>query len=204
MIKAVLFDFDGVLIDACDAHFEALNKALEKVSGCSISIEDHNNKYNGLSTRKKLDMLRAEGLISSLDIESIWEYKQQFTEEWLHGLKIDPVKVTLMQGLKDRNIKVGCVSNAIHKTIKIGLQRIGVWDYMDCIVSNEEARGKPDPEGYHYAMWIVKSLQKNTLIIEDSPIGIQAAEASGANVLKVKNAKEVTLDRVLSEINKYA
>ena len=55
-IKAVIFDMDGVLIDAKDWHYDALNKALATF-GMEISIHDHLTTYDGLSTNQKLNML---------------------------------------------------------------------------------------------------------------------------------------------------
>ncbi len=66
MIKAIIFDLDGVLIDATQWHFEALNKALH-LFGYTITEEEHKNFYNGLPTRKKLEHLSKEkGLPLSL------------------------------------------------------------------------------------------------------------------------------------------
>ncbi len=68
-IKLILFDLDGVLVEAQDWHYEALNRALE-LFGMPISRYDHLSTYNGLPTRKKLEMLSVEkglpaGLTSS-------------------------------------------------------------------------------------------------------------------------------------------
>ena len=62
MNKAVLFDLDGVLVDACDWHYEALNRALKQVSNYEISREDHTTTYNGLPTKRKLQMLADVGV----------------------------------------------------------------------------------------------------------------------------------------------
>ena len=75
MIKAIFFDLDGVLVDACDWHYHSLNDALEHFKGFKISYSDHLDKYNGLPTSVKLDILG----ISSGEKEGIWKMKQDRT-----------------------------------------------------------------------------------------------------------------------------
>ena len=53
----ILYDLDGVLVNACDWHYEALNRALEMTSGIKISRDEHETEFNGLPTKTKLDLL---------------------------------------------------------------------------------------------------------------------------------------------------
>ena len=75
IIKAVLFDLDGVLVDACDWHYDALNRALKKVMGFEISREEHLTTYNGLPTAVKLKMLN----ITDNKAIFVEELKQKYT-----------------------------------------------------------------------------------------------------------------------------
>ena len=74
-IEAVLFDLDGVLVDACDWHYLALNSALEAIGIPPISRYDHDTTYNGLPTRVKLEML---GLHED-ECALVWKLKQDHT-----------------------------------------------------------------------------------------------------------------------------
>jgi len=81
MNKAVLFDLDGVLVDACDWHYEALNRSLKEVANYTISREDHVTTYNGLPTKRKLRALVDLGIIREDDLEVISDLKQEYTKE---------------------------------------------------------------------------------------------------------------------------
>lgn len=72
------------------------------------------------------------------------------------------------------------------------LQQSGIYDYMDCIISNEDiSNAKPHPEGYIKALVLLNCLPEDAIIVEDSPKGIEAANRTGAKVVEVANATEV-------------
>lgn len=192
--KSILFDLDGVLVDACDWHYEALNRALADVAGYEIRRYDHDRIYNGLPTRVKLHMLAKKGIIHESEFDEIENLKQELTLQVIEErCDIDSSKVSLMESLKKRGYKVGCVTNSIEKTAKRMLELTGILPFMDCLVTNENIKNaKPHPEGYIKAMVLVNSLPENTTIVEDSNKGLAAAHATGAKVIKVENAKEVT------------
>ena len=194
MNKAVLFDLDGVLVDACDWHYESLNRALDKVAGYTISREDHISTYNGLPTDVKLSALVEKGAIKEKYLPTISKLKQELTLEVIEDLcVVDNSKIQLMRKLTQEGYKIACVTNCIRKTALLMLKKIGVLEYLDCIVSNEDVdKAKPHPEGYLKAMILLETVPANTIIVEDSPKGIQAAKQSGAKVVVVANATQVT------------
>ena len=111
---------------------------------------------------------------------------------------MDDGKVNLMRRLHQEGFKIACVTNSIRETAHLMLKRSGVVDYMDCIVTNEDINNpKPHPEGYIKAMVILNSPPEMAVIVEDSPKGIQAAEMTGAKVVKVLNATEVNENIIL-------
>jgi len=194
MNKAVLFDLDGVLVDACDWHYEALNRALKQVANYEISREDHNSNYNGLPTKRKLKRLSELGVIRESDMEDISDLKQRLTVEVIEEFCIHSLsKVVLMKMLKKAGYKVGCVTNSIRHTAGLMLEKIGVMDYLDVVITNEQCNyNKPHPEPYIKALVKLNSLPQDSIIVEDSPKGLQAARLTGCRVLEVKNATEVT------------
>lgn len=195
MSKAVLFDLDGVLVDACDWHYKALNKALHEIAGYEISRQDHEAIYNGLPTKVKLKALAKEGFIKESQIQDISNLKQNVTIEVIGEFcKEDISKINLIANLKDRGYKVGCVTNSIRKTAYLMLKQCGILDMLDVVITNEDVtNAKPHPEGYIKAMTTLKVKPQHTIIVEDSPKGLQAAERSGATVLEVANATEVNI-----------
>ena len=86
MIELVVFDLDGVLVDACEWHKSALNYALKKVSNYEISAKDHQNIFNGIPTRVKLKKLTDMGHISEQDHKQINDIKQLKTMEIINSL----------------------------------------------------------------------------------------------------------------------
>jgi|TARA_A100001201_G_scaffold136817_1_gene126145 HAD superfamily hydrolase (TIGR01509 family) len=194
--KCVLFDLDGVLVDACDWHYEALNRALKEVAYYEISRQDHYEKYNGLPTLTKLSMLNDMGVITDEDVRKISDVKQEHTIKVIEELcKRDQSKVELMRALKDNGYEIAVVTNSIRKTATLMLSNSGVLPFVDLLISNEDTdRNKPYPDPYIIAIHLLNSSHNKTIIVEDSPKGIKAAKDSGAHVLEVKDATEVNLE----------
>jgi beta-phosphoglucomutase len=203
MIKCVLFDLDGVLVDACDWHYESLNRALDNVAGFTISKTDHESTYNGLPTRTKLAMLVDSGHLDETQTSRIWELKQEYTVDVIQEKAgIDVTKVLLHKSLQDRRLQIGCVTNSIRKTAELMLKNTGQLDMLDLLVTNEDVdKPKPSPEGYQKALAHFNLRPEEVLIFEDSEKGMHAAIESGAFVVQVQNATEVLPTFVLSIID---
>ena len=197
-LKLVIFDMDGVLVDACDWHKIALNEALKEVSDYEIPIEDHYKKYNGLPTKVKLNMLIKEGHVQEKDLESIYEIKQLKTVDIIKRESVvKEEKIELMKWLHDSEINVACFTNSIRMTAQLMLERAGVYEHLDLLVTNQDVSSpKPNPEGYIKTLKHFNCSPKDAIIVEDSPKGLEAAEKSGANILKVENATFVTTNTV--------
>ncbi|NVM36698.1 MAG: HAD-IA family hydrolase [Candidatus Lokiarchaeota archaeon] len=201
MITHVIFDLDGVLVDAREIHFEALNLALEKICGeqYKISKKDHLSKYDGLPTKKKLEIL---GIDYSLH-EKIWKEKQKKTLEVIDYMMPNVYMRNILRTLKSRNYSIHVCSNSIKKTIKMMLIRNDLIEFIDEIFSNEDVKfSKPSPEIYLQSMIKAGASPKETLIIEDSPIGRKAAIDSGAHLHAVRNTDDVYLQQILRHIDK--
>lgn len=194
MNKAVLFDLDGVLVDACDWHYEALNRALKQISNYEISRDEHFSTYNGLPTRRKLRTLADLGIIRESDMETISDLKQELTVGVIEEFCSESVsKIAMMKLLKDAGYKIGCVTNSIRKTAGLMLEKTGIMDFFDIVITNEQtSHNKPHPEPYITALVKLNALPQDSMIVEDSPKGLEAARLTGCRVLEVKNATEVT------------
>lgn len=196
-IEAVIFDMDGVLIDAKDWHYEALNRALA-LFGFEISRTDHLTTFDGLPTRKKLEMLSlTEGLPKGLH-GFINEMKQIYTMEIIHQ-KCKPLfhHEYALSRLKSRGLKLAVASNSVRDSVETMMLKSKLSQYMDTMLSNEDVgRAKPDPEIYITAMERLGVTPEKTLVIEDNEHGIRAAEASGAHLLKVRDVYDVTLSAI--------
>ena len=135
-IKLIIFDLDGVLVEAKNIHYEALNEALG--DKYAISWNEHLSTYDGLKTTQKLDMLsEKKGL--PIDIHSdIWENKQQLTLDKLRALKPNVDLIQTMNLLVSEGYKIAVCSNSIRKTCLTVLSKLGIMEFMDLIISNED------------------------------------------------------------------
>ncbi|PYD74813.1 HAD family hydrolase [Novacetimonas pomaceti] len=201
MIEAVIFDMDGVLIDAKEWHYEAFNRAL-RLFGKEISLTDHLSRFDGLPTKRKLQILSLtenfpvalHGFASKL--------KQIYTME-IVNTQCKPVftQERALSYLKREGYKMGVASNSIRASVEVMMQRSNLAPYLDLMMSNEDVKNaKPSPEIYIKSMESLKVKPENTLIVEDNENGIKAARASGAHVLVVASVNEVNYENITSTI----
>jgi beta-phosphoglucomutase len=201
-IKAIIFDMDGVLIEAKDWHYDALNRALD-LFGKNISRYDHLVTFDGLPTIIKLDMLTMErGLPKKLH-EFINELKQKFTLELVHQhCKPRFDHEYALSNLRHQGYKIGCGSNSVRESIEVMLDKSDLMKYMHTVVSAQEvSEPKPSPEMYSKIISSFDLTPEECLIIEDNENGIKAAKASGAHLLVVKEVDEVNLENITNKIN---
>ena len=201
MIKLVIFDLDGVLVEAKQIHYDALNKALgEKYS---ISWDEHLSVYDGLKTNQKLDMLTERKDLPIKSHKQIWDDKQKYTLEALSNLQPNTQLQVCMDMLISSGYKLAVCSNSIRKTVLTVLSKFDIIDRFDLILSNEDVKNsKPHPEMYWKAMSMMGCLPEETLIVEDSPYGLLAASRSKASVMRVGSPKEVTYNNIYKHLNK--
>lgn len=196
-IKAVIFDMDGVLIDAREWHYEALNKALGHL-GFKIHRHEHLTTYDGLPTRDKLKMLSAERGLPAVLHGFINGLKQKYTMDMVHAL-CKPVyqHQYALARLKNDGVKLAVASNSIRNTIEVMMEKSNLIDNLEFILSNEDVvNGKPDPEIYNKAINSLGLNPNECVIVEDNEHGIRAAKASGAHVMCVKDPSEVDYWRI--------
>jgi len=201
LIKAVIFDMDGVLIDAKEWHYIALNLALGKL-GYEISKHDHLVTYDGLPTREKLEILTLQDGLPELLHEFINALKQKFTTLLIHE-KCAPTfsHQYALSRLKNEGYGVALASNSIRATVEAMMNKSQLIDYLDFYLSNEDVvNGKPDPEIYLKAISKLGVAASECVIVEDNPHGIAAAKASGAHVLEVETPADVNYWNIKSFI----
>lgn len=202
-IKALIFDMDGVLIEAKDLHYQSLNRALG-LFGYTISRYDHLITYDGLPTATKLDMLsREQGLPIKLHT-FINKLKQKYTLELVHThCKPCFYHEYALSKLKSDGYKIGCASNSIKDSVNVMLEKSNLKQYMDVIYSAQDVlNAKPAPDIYLNAMRELGCIPEQCLIVEDNENGIKAAYASGAHVLVVNEVNEVNIDNINRAISK--
>ena len=200
-IKLIVFDFDGCLIDLRETHFTVLNQALSEVNPqYAITPNEQTTTFEGLSTKRKLALLSdLKGLPADTHAR-IFDRKQALTIEAIkQTIQRDDKLISLLTILRAQGYKTAIASNAIFDTVYAGLMALGVWKLFDRIYSNEDidpARQKPCPDIYLRAMLDFGVDPSQTLIVEDSKVGREAAYRSGAFVCGVDNPNDLTLQRI--------
>ena len=205
MSKLIIFDLDGVLVEAKEIHFDSLNLALKDIDEkFVISWEDHLRTYDGLKTYDKLNLLsKYKGLpLDKTILDKIFNKKQDYTLNALSNLGRNLKFISLFEQLKLNGYIIACCSNSVEKTVILSLTNLGIINYFDLILSNESVKySKPHPEIYWKAMSYFGALPSETLIVEDSPTGLTAAFKSGAKVLRVQNTNDFDFEKLNQSYN---
>lgn len=194
---------DGVLIDARDWHYEALNKALG-IFGFEISRHDHLVTYDGLPTKQKLEILSSHSELPKQLHGFINELKQTFTMDitmthcgptFCHEFAISR--------LKAEGYRLAVCSNSVRDTITSMLTKAALIDYFDFYLSNQDvAKPKPDPDIYLKAMERFGLLPSECVILEDNINGIRAATEAGAHVMQIDQVTDVNYVNIKKFIEK--
>ena len=195
-IKLVIFDLDGVLVDACEWHRQALNMSLLEVCNYKIPKKEHYRNFNGIPTKIKLKKLSEIGILKISDHKKVYDLKQKYTIDIIKKRAIKrEEKIHMINKLKSLGIIVACFTNSIRKTANLMLEKTGILDLFDFTLTNEDVCfPKPDPEGYNFLVNKFNCFPEEVIIVEDSPKGLEAARSSLCNIIQVKNPEEVNFE----------
>ncbi len=197
-IKLIIFDLDGVLVDARELHYEALNNALAQIDKkYVINRSEHLSTYDGLSTTKKLNMISInKGLPENLH-NTVWNLKQKMTVELINLFDVDSRMSYILMKLKSKGYAIACATNSIRETAKLQLIRKGLFEHIDFLYSQTDVqKSKPHTEMYLRCMLRAGVNPNETLIIEDSHVGREGALASGGHLCGVENTDDVTYKKI--------
>jgi len=191
-VEAVVFDMDGVLVDARDWHFRALNEALA-IFDAEISYEDHLSRFNGLPTSVKLETLSQEGRLPKHVHGIVSAVKQERTLREAATLCFPRIEHLLMMAwLRERSLKVGVATNSIRHTSVTMLGFAGILNSLDVLVTNEDVESpKPAPDIYLSAAFSLGVEARHVLVVEDHEVGVTAATAAGCQVVQVSGVQDV-------------
>ncbi len=204
-IKLLAFDLDGVLLSTKEIHYESLNAALRNIGEeFTITREEHLTTYDGLPTKTKLSLLSKHKGLSTMLHGGIFIHKQVETVKSINNLiKPDERMIEIFKILKSDGYQIYVCTNSIRSTAKLMVLRLGLMEYVDFIFTNEDVKHpKPHPEIYLKAMIHAGVKPSETIIIEDSNHGRQAALDSGGHLCAVENPNDVTYEKIINQINK--
>lgn len=194
--KAVIFDFDGVIVDTEPLHYAAFQRLLEP-RGLGFSWEQYVEVYMGFDDRDAfVEAFKSQGGISSTALQDLIDQKANLFQEIIRdGITAYPGVVGLIQKIRDSRTPLAISSGALRSDIEPILETLGIVDCFDIIVTAEDVtRSKPDPESYKLAHAKLNTFHSlnlpadQVLAIEDTPAGIAAAKGAGLQVLAVTNS----------------
>jgi HAD superfamily hydrolase (TIGR01509 family) len=204
-IKLIAVDFDGTVCRLQEAHYLSLNKALEAVDPkFTISEEEQVERFEGLSTKRKIEILVAERNFPQDKAQQVFNLKQELTAKAIEEtVSYDAQLDDTFEKLRDEGYTLFIASNAIHATIEAGLKKLGIFHHFHKILSNEDvALTKPHPEIFLKAMIEAGADPAETLIIEDSKNGRHSAVRSGAHVCDVDHSGHTTYTNIKATIKR--
>jgi HAD superfamily hydrolase (TIGR01509 family) len=198
MNKLIIFDLDGVLIDSREIHFDTLNYALGQIDEkYVITKEEHLSIYDGLPTTRKLELLSENKGLPTSKHNEVWKLKQEATVNAFLKLEPDYELIHYFKQLKKEGYYIAVASNSIRNTVKTILLKLGLLEYIECFVSNEDVqRNKPFPEMYWQCMVKCNAIPRSTVIIEDSHIGRQGAIDSGSTLVSVEDRSDLNQNKI--------
>lgn len=181
MIKAIICDFDGTLVDTFAANLHAYQKAFEE-QGITLSEETYRSAF-GL---RYDDFMRMVGIVNPHTARVIRERKKELYPQFFHLLHPNTKLLEIVRAFHQSGGKTGIASTARRENLLNAATSLGIEDLFDVIQSgNDVAQGKPNPEIYLKTMKALDVQPVDTLIFEDTKIGIEAAHASGAQCIQI-------------------
>ena len=180
-IRLIITDFDGTLVNTFQANYHAYREAFSQV-GLSLSEEEYRGCYG----------LRFDGFMDKMNIEDpdlrkrIRTLKGECYPNHFGLLQVNQPLLDFIRMFRKSGGKTAVASTARGKNLFNALKHIGATDDFDLILAGEDVKeGKPSPEIYNTVMSRLGMTPEETLVFEDSPVGLQAAAAAGAKYIKI-------------------
>lgn len=179
-IKAIFFDFDGVIVDSLqlwNLMFEEVVKTYKLNATCLLENDGLN-----FTTNEAIQLMLENQQRFTADLyEEILDWTEKFYIEHFHQyIKLNDYVIEMLGNLKSNHIQILLVSNSSRKQIEYAFKELNLHSYFDHTISADDVlKGKPNAEPYLKALSVSKKQKKEVLVIEDSLTGIDAAKNAG-------------------------
>ncbi len=197
MLDAIIFDFDGVVVDSEPIHLACFRGVLAK-RGIELTSEDYFTRYVGFDDHDCFAHVLADNGREVLEpeIRAMTAEKTVLVKQALsRSIRPLPGALELMRAARSAGAGVAICSGALREEIQIAGRAVGALELVDVLVSAEDvSRGKPDPQGYRLALRLlgekrpVRPSPSACYVVEDAPAGVEAAKAAGCKVIAVTNS----------------
>jgi beta-phosphoglucomutase family hydrolase len=188
MIKAVLFDFDGVVVDSEKLHMKTFFDLFEKY-GINVSQERWYSEFAGTGSRHIIEVLSKELKVKE-DINELVERRKHKYEERVQNreLELIPGVVEFLTLIKKKGIKTAVVSGSHRTNVQLALKMFKLEKYFDIIVSGDDLKErKPNPAPFLHAAKLLGVMPCECLGIEDSKAGSQAVVSAKMKLVIIRS-----------------
>ena len=190
MIKAIIFDLDGVIVSTDEQHYQAWQVLADKL-GIPFDRET-NNRFRGVSRMACMDILEEIGGKSFTDEEKL-AYATEKNELYrsllgeMSEADLDPNVKSTLDALREGGVKLAIGSSS--KNAKFILKKLGLGDYFDAVSDGTNiTKSKPDPEVFLKAAEMLSIPPEECLVVEDALSGVDAALKAKMSVATVGDA----------------
>lgn len=189
MIKAVIFDMDGTMLDTEHVKEEGLKYVGESLN---VKIDDQTlTQIRGTNNTRLKEILcnKFEGL----NVEKLLETREKYVEKYFENNPIEPKKglLELLEFLKNHDYKMAVASSSNLEVIKKYLKKVGVFDYFDVIIGGDiVTKGKPDPEIYSKCIEQLNLSKEECIGVEDTANGVLSIHRAGMKPIMIPDLEK--------------
>ncbi len=204
MIKAVLFDLDGSVVDSEPLHLRSFRECLAPL-GIKISRNRHFKEFTGIGSKTIIEMLFREHNVNE-DVKEWAEKRKKLYQSYVLRGKLKTIRGVhkFLRFIKRKGIKTAIVSGGHNSNIETALDKLKLRQFFDIIIGTEDVKNrKPDPEGFLLAARKLNVKPTECIVIEDSPAGVQAALSANMQVVCIKSEAPVDLKKCDYVIENY-
>lgn len=200
LIKALLFDLDGTLIDSEFFHFECWNEIIEE-SGSSLTYDDWLKNYAGIPLPTNAKILTDRYGIKT-PLQEVIERRENMTLARLKTKDVNfmPYVEDVLDFFTAKGLQLALVTSSPRKDVEAIFARNGLGRYFKLIITRSEVtKSKPDPESYNVCVEKLGLLKEECIVFEDTINGVRSAKAAGITCFAIQSNKEEHLKLTIAD-----
>lgn len=195
-MKLAIFDLDGVLVNTSEIHTRALRQAVGMFAPYAHTAS-YLDAGDGIRTVEKLQRLKGEFHLTEEIVNMIGDFKKLLTLQALENIQRDEKIVEAIKYVKGQAIKIAIASNSRREFVDKILNKLGIQEFVDFTVCGDEvSKPKPDPELFLKAASALNISPLDSVVFEDSDIGLLAARNAGMKSVRIDPSILITLEIV--------